>query len=168
MAQLMKWDVEQKLQTLGYVLPKPMQIPPNTKLPFPWVKIHGDRAIFSGHVPLNNDGSLWLPLGKVGQDLTIEQGHDAAKQLGLTILSSLRRELGSLNYITQWVRVFGMVNAAPGFNKMPAVINGFTELILELFGPELGFHARSAVGLAELPFNAAVEIEGEVAIKLPG
>ncbi len=162
MAQLSKWDVEYKLKALGYILPEPMQTPNHIKLPFPWVKCIDNRALISGHLPLQSDGSLWQPLGKVGQELTVEQGYEAAKQVGLAILGSLKRELGDLNRITHWVRIFGMVNSAAGFNKQPAVINGFTDLILEVFGPDIGFHARSAVGLYELPFQVPVEIEGEV------
>ena len=79
-------------------------------------------------------------------------------------LGSLRRELGDLDRITGWLRVFGMVNAAPGFDQMPRVINGFSDLIIELYGPEVGAHARSAVGLAELPIGIPVEIEAEVEI----
>src|SRR5215475_1601857 len=77
---------------------------------------------------------------------------------------SLWRALGDLDRITAWLRVFGMVNAAPGFNRTPAVINGFSDLILELWGPEAGPHARSAIGVAELPFNIPVEVEAEVAV----
>jgi enamine deaminase RidA (YjgF/YER057c/UK114 family) len=78
------------------------------------------------------------------------------------MLGSLQRELGDLDRIAAWVRVFGMVNSAAGFNRQPSVINGFSDLILELFGPEAGAHSRSAVGMAELPFDIPVEIEGEV------
>jgi hypothetical protein len=78
------------------------------------------------------------------------------------MLGSLKRELGDLDRISAWTRVFGMVNSAPGFNQQPSVINGFSELVLELFGPIVGAHSRSAVGLAELPFDLPVEIEGEV------
>ncbi len=165
MAQLTRWDVEHKLQALGYTLPEPLLTPNNAKLPFPWVKLIENRAIISGHLPLKPDGSLWQPLGKVGKELTIEQGYEAAKQVGLAMLGSLKRELGDLNRITQWVRIFGMVNSAAGFDKQPAVINGFTDLILAIFGPDIGFHARSAVGLYELPFQVPVEIEGEVLFK---
>jgi hypothetical protein len=86
----------------------------------------------------------------------------AARLTGLAILGSLKRELGDLDRVAFWVRIFGMVNSAPGFNKQPAVINGFTDLIIEVFGPDRGAHARSAVGMGELPFNIPVEIEGEV------
>ena len=80
----------------------------------------------------------------------------------LAILGSLQRALGDLDRITAWTRLFGMVNSAPGFNRQPSVINGASDLILELFGPQIGAHSRSAVGMAELPFDIPVEIEGEV------
>jgi enamine deaminase RidA (YjgF/YER057c/UK114 family) len=134
-------------------------------LPFPWVRIIGTRAVISGHGPTTADGSLALPLGKVGRDVSLEQAYGAARLTGLAILGSLKRTLGDLDRIAAWTRVFGMVNSAPGFNKQPAVINGFTDLILEVFGAEKGAHARSAVGLAELPFNIPVEIEGEVELQ---
>jgi len=131
-------------------------------LPFPWVRIIGTRALISGHGPTNGDGSLAGPLGKVGSDVSLEQAYLAARLTGLAILGSLKRELGDLDRIASWSRAFGMVNSAPGFNRQPAVINGFTDLIVDVFGPEKGAHARSAVGLAELPFNIPVEVEGEV------
>ena len=154
--------VEARLKELGLVLPQPLQMPPGVTLPFPWVRVIGSRAFISGHGPTNVDGSLAQPLGKVGGEVSAEQAREAAKLTGLAILGSLKRELGSLERIAGWSRVFGMVNSAPGFNRQPAVINGFTELILSVFGPRVGAHARSAVGLAELPFNIPVEIEGEV------
>jgi hypothetical protein len=85
--------------------------------------------------------------------------------VGLAMLGNLQRELGSLDRISAWLRVLGMVNAAPGFTQVPVVVNGFSELILEVFGPEIGLHSRSAVGMAELPFNVPVEIEAEVEIE---
>jgi enamine deaminase RidA (YjgF/YER057c/UK114 family) len=154
--------IEQRLQALGMALPAPLQLPPGAVLPFPWVRVAGSRALISGHGPTNADGSLARPLGKVGAEVTLEQAHVAARLTGLAILGSLKRELGDLDRIAGWVRIFGMVNSAPGFNRQPAVINGFTELIVEVFGPVVGAHARSAVGMAELPFNIPVEIEGEV------
>lgn len=157
-------NIEQRLQELGIVLPQPLQLPPGVVLPFPWVRVVGTRALISGHGPTNQDGSLAQPLGKVGQEVSQEQAYAAVRLTGLAILGSLQRELGSLDRIAAWVRIFGMVNSAPGFKNQPAVINGFTDLIIEIFGPEIGAHARSAVGLAELPFNIPVEIEGEVAL----
>jgi enamine deaminase RidA (YjgF/YER057c/UK114 family) len=154
--------VEDRLHALGYVIPEPLRLPPGVALPFPWVRVVGNRAYISGHGPTNADGSLADPLGKVGSQVTQEQAFVAAHLTGLAILGSLKRELGSLERIACWTKVFGMVNSAPGFNRQPAVINGFTELILAVFGQERGVHARSAVGMAELPFNIPVEIEGEV------
>lgn len=156
--------IEQRLEELGIVLPQPLQLPPGLVLPFPWVRIAGTRALISGHGPTNQDGSLAKPLGKVGSEVTQEQANHAARLTGLAILGSLQRELGTLDRISSWIRIFGMVNSAPGFNQQPAVINGFSHLILEVFGPVVGSHARSAVGLAELPFNIPVEIEGELEI----
>ena len=154
--------VEDRLRVLGLVLPPPTQPPPGVVLPFRFVRIVGHRALISGHGPQNPDGSFAEPRGKVGRELSVEQGYTAARLTALSILGSLQRALGDLDRIAAWSRVFGMVNAAPGFNKMPSVINGFSDLILEVFGPEIGAHSRSAVGLAELPFDIPVEIEAEV------
>src|SRR4051812_11231497 len=157
--------IESRLQELGLVLPEPLQMPPGVVLPFPWVRVAGSRAVFSGHGPTNADGSLAHPLGKVGGNVSEEQGHAAARLTGLAVLGSLHRELGSLDRIASWTRIFGMVNSAPGFHRQPGVINGFTELIVEVFGRTVGAHARSAVGMAELPFGIPVEIEGEVELR---
>ena len=157
--------VESRLQELGLVLPAPLALPPGVVLPFPWVRVHGRRAFISGHGPQNPDGTLAAPLGKVGADVTPEQAHVAARLVGLSILGSLKRELGDLERVTAWLRILGMVNSAPGFNRQPQVINGFSDLILELYGPQRGAHARSAVGMAGLPFDIPVEIEGEVEIR---
>ena len=156
---------EDRLAQLGLALPAPLQLPPGVTLPFPWVRIVGNRAIISGHGPTNTDGSLAQPLGKVGLEVNEEQAYVAARLTGMAILGSLKRELGSLSRIACWTRIFGMVNSAPGFTRQPAVINGFTDLIVSVFGQEQGAHARSAVGLAELPFRIPVEIEGEVELR---
>ena len=156
---------EDRLAELGLALPSPLQLPPGVTLPFPWIRIVGTRAIISGHGPTNTDGSLAQPLGKVGTDVTEEQAYVAARLTGMAILGSLKRELGSLDRIACWTRIFAMVNSAPGFTRQPAVINGFTDLIVSVFGHERGAHARSAVGLAELPFRIPVEIEGEVELR---
>ena len=153
-----------RLAELGLALPPPLQPPPGLVLPFPWVRVVGNRAFVSGHAPVGPEGSLAKPLGKVGAELTQDQGYIAARLTALAILASLQQALGDLDRIVAWLRVFGMVNATPGFNRFPAVINGFSDLILEVFGPDVGAHARSAVGMAGLPFDIPVEIEAEVAI----
>jgi hypothetical protein len=154
--------IEERLKALGLSLPPPATPPQGVALPFQFVRVVGRRALISGHGPQAPDGSFAGPLGKLGREVSIEQGYIAARLTGLSILGSLKRAIGDLDRITAWGRVFGMVNSAPGFNMQPSVINGFSDLILELFGPEIGAHCRSAVGMAELPFNIPVEIEGEV------
>lgn len=156
--------IEEKLEAMGLVLPPRPATPPSIRLPYTAVRVRGNRAYIAGHGPQAPDGSTAAPFGKVGADLTVEQGYEAARLTALSMLSSMKRRLGDLDRVTAWLRVFGMVNAAPGFNLMPAVINGFSDLILELWGPDAGAHARSAVGLAELPFDIPVEIEAEVEI----
>lgn len=154
--------IEQRLAALGLVLPPAVTPPPGVVLPFQFVRVVGRRALISGHGPLNADGTIAAPLGKLGRELSAEQGYTAARLTALAMLGSLQRALGDLDRITAWTRVFGMVASAPGFDRQPAVINGFSDLILEIFGPDVGAHSRSAVGMAELPFNIPVEIEGEV------
>ena len=156
--------IEERLSAMGLVLPASLAPPPGLALPFRFVRRLGERAIFSGHGPQNDDGSVAGPLGKLGRELTVEQGYAAARRTALSVLASLRRELGDLDRVAAWVRVFGMVRSAPGFTQQPAVINGFSDLVLELYGPEAGAHARSAVGMAELPLGIPVEIEGEVRV----
>lgn len=157
-------QVEAKLKELGLVLPEVLSPPHGVQLPFSWVRVRGNRVYISGHGPQNPDGTFADPRGKVGADVSLEQAYQAARLTGLAILGSLKRELGDLDRVTAWLRVFGMVNVAPGFNQTPAVINGFSDLIIQLYGPEVGRHTRSAVGMAELPFDIPVEIEGEVEI----
>ena len=154
--------IERRLAALGLTLPPPVKAPPGVVLPFRSVRIVGDRAILSGHGPQAADGSIAGPRGKLGRDVTVEQGYAAARETALSVLGSLQRTIGDLDRIAAWVRVFGMVSSAEGFDQQPSVINGFSDLILEVFGPEVGAHARSAVGMAELPFGLPVEIEAEV------
>ena len=154
--------IEARLQELGIVLPEPLKTPAGVELPFPWVNVRGDRVFISGHGPQEADGTLAGPFGQVGDVVSVDDAKILARKVGLSILGSLKRELGDLDRIAGWGKILGMVNSAPGFGQQPAVINGFTELVIDVFGPEVGRHARSAVGMAALPFGMAVEIEGEV------
>ena len=154
-------DIEAKLEQMGLKMPEPLQTPPGVVIPFSWVVVRGKHVYISGHIPTNQDGSVAEPRGKVGGEVTVEQGYEAAKLIALGVLGDLKREIGDLDRVTGWGRVLGMVNAAPGFNQTTAVINGFSELILALYGPERGAHSRSAVGMAALPLDAPVEIEAE-------
>jgi hypothetical protein len=155
--------IEAKLEELGLVLPEPMQVPPGLRLPFAWVRVRGNRAYISGHIALNTDGSIAEPLGKVGAEVSAEEGYQSARLVALAHLASLKRALGNLDRVTAWLRVFAMVNVAPGFNQTPLVTNGYSDLILELYGPEVGMHARSSIGMM-IPLNAPVNCEAEVEI----
>lgn len=159
-------SIDDRLRELGYVLPPPLTPPPGIVLPFQFVRIVGDRAWASGHGPQAADGSIAQPLGKVGDTVSEQQGYEAARSTALSMLGSLQRTLGDLDRITAWTRVFGMVNAVPGFARQPNVINGFSDLILEVFGPGIGAHSRSAVGMADLPFRIPVEVEAELTIRM--
>ncbi len=155
--------VEAKIEDLGLVLPEPLRVPPALQMPFAWVRVRGNRAYISGHVPQETDGSLAEPLGKVGAEVKPEQGYHAARLVALAHLGSLNRALGDLDRVTAWLRVFAMVNAAPGFDRTPLVTNGYSDLILELYGAEVGTHARSSIGMM-LPLHAPVNCEAEVEI----
>ncbi len=145
---------EERLAELKLALPAPRG-PGGVYQP---VVISGRTAYVSGHGPLRADGSYIT--GRVGADLDVAAGREAARQTGLAILSSLRVALGSLDRVTRVVKLLGMVQATPEFGEHPAVINGCSELFAELWGLERGVGARSAVGLASLPHGIAVEIEG--------
>jgi len=154
--------IEERLGALGLVLPAPL--PPVMRLPFAWVNVRGDVAFISGHGPQKADGSPAGPYGAVGSEVTVEQAQASARMVALSMLGSLKRELGDLDRITGWRRVHGMVNCAPGFASTPLVMNDFTDLIVEVFGPEIGRHARTAVGVCALPLNFPIEVEAEVSI----
>ena len=157
--------VEEKLKALNLSLPEPLKSSPDMKIPPSWIRVRGNRAFISGHGPQNPDGSIAGPLGKVGSnDVTLEQAYQAARLATLSILGTLKRELGNLDRVTAWLTVQGFVNVAPGFIQTTAVINGCSELILELYGQDVGQHARTAVGVATTPFGLPVIIAAEVEI----
>jgi enamine deaminase RidA (YjgF/YER057c/UK114 family) len=110
------------------------------------------------------EGRIAGPFGQLGADLTTAEGAEAARDIALSVLANLKAEIGDLSRVTGWVRVFGMVNSAPGYSEQHLVMNGFSDLILQVFGPEVGRHARSAIGTAGLPMNFAMEVEAEVLI----
>jgi enamine deaminase RidA (YjgF/YER057c/UK114 family) len=145
-------DVEKRLTELGITLPEPMA-PAGRYVPAARV---GDLVFLSGTGPVRPDGSLVI--GKVGHDLDLDAARDAARLTGLQILSMLTAELGTLDRVRRVAKLLGMVNCAPGFTRLPAVIDGCSELLADVLG-DAGSGARSAVGMAELPFGIAVEIE---------
>ena len=143
--------ISERLTELGIVLP-PVSPPAGNYL---GCVVVDDFVYVGGHGPIDGQKTI---RGKVGAELSLEDGRGAARLTALSILATLQAELGDLDRIARIVKVFGMVNVAPGFNQTPAVIDGCSDLIVEVFGED-GRHSRSAVGLAELPFDIAVEIE---------
>src|SRR5471032_2530206 len=122
--------IEERLSALGLVLPPQVIVPAGVVLPFQFVRLVRRRAFISGHSAQNDDGSVAGPFGKLGRDLTVEQGYAMARLTALSMLASLKRTLGDLDRVTAWTRVLGMVNSASGFHRQPSVINGFSDLIL--------------------------------------
>ena len=155
-------QIEDKLNSLGLRLPNRVKVPSSVRTPPTWLLKRGDKVYISGHGPQNPDGSVAGPFGKVGAEISVEQGYESAKLAGLSILGSLKRELGSLYLVTAWLQVRVIVNTIPGFTQTTDVANGFSDLILKLYGPKIGLHARSAIGVEALPMNLPVIIEGLV------
>lgn len=146
-------NAEQRMKELNLELP-PAPKPVGVYKP---VVISGNVAYVSGHGPLKSDGTMMT--GRVGDDVDQQGGYDAARQTALAVLASLRAELGSLDRVKRIVKTFGMVNCTADFTEHPAVINGFSELMADVFGKDNGIGARSAVGMGSLPGNITVEIE---------
>ena len=144
---------EARVAELGLVLPPALKAAGN----YVDAVRSGALLFLAGHGPVREDGTVVH--GKVGSDLDIDAARDAARLTGLSLLSTVRRELGSLDDVRRVVKVLGMVNCAPGFNQTPKVIDGCSDLLVDVFGEDIGRHARSAVGMAELPFDIPVEIE---------
>lgn len=147
-------SAEKKLAELGLVLP-PAPKPVGLYKP---MLIVGNLAYLSGHGPLKNDGTLII--GRVGDDMTLEQGKDAARQVGLAMLATLRAGLGSLDRVVRLVKLLGLVRCTDAFDQQPAVVNGCSQLFVDLYGSDLGVGTRSAMGTNALPSGIAVEIEG--------
>jgi hypothetical protein len=159
--------IESKLAEMGLALPAEMKVPPGFRIKWKQVRVIGSRAIIAGHGPRREDGAFPGKPGKVGADLTLEEGYAAARATALGILGDLKRELGDLDRVVSWVRVFGMVNSAPGFMGQAQVIDGFTDLMIALFGEEAAMCPRAVAGMAELALNAPVIIEGEAEVSPP-
>lgn len=152
-------EIETKLRAMGYGFQE--VVPPR---PFRRVKVVGDLAYVSGHGPTDEQGTL-LSVGRLGRDVTVEEGYEAARRVAVNCLGSLKQELGDLGRVEEIVKVLAFVNSAPDFHRQPEVVNGFTDLLIELFG-ERGRHVRSAVGTSNLPNNQSVEVEMLVRIRV--
>ncbi|HEX8859911.1 MAG TPA: RidA family protein [Actinomycetes bacterium] len=157
--------IEQRLDELGLVLPEAAKVPPGIRTSFSWVRVRGNRAFVSGHGALAPDGSPAGPFGKVPAEVSLEEAQASARETALSVLGSLKRALGDLDRVTAWLMVHGMVNAEPGYGQTTNVINGFSDLIVDLYDDDVGQHARTAIGVATLPLNLCVVIAAEVEIQ---
>jgi enamine deaminase RidA (YjgF/YER057c/UK114 family) len=157
-------ETEQRLSERGLALPAPMILPPGVEIPFAWVRVRGDRAYVSGHGALDPDGAPAGPFGQVPDPVSLEQAQHSASLALLAILASLKAALGDLDRVVAWLTVTAYVNAEPGYPQTTAVMNPCSELILDLFGPDPGRHARSAIGVAALPLDLPVVVSAEVEV----
>ncbi len=156
--------IEEKLESMGLVLPEELAPPPGVAIPPAWIRVRGGIAYLSGQSARNADGTPAGPFGTVPTEVTVEEARVVARNAGLALLGTLKRELGDLDRVSAWLNVQGLVNAEPGFTGTSTVVNGFSDFIIELFGPEIGTHARSSPGVATLPGNSAVIIAAMVEI----
>lgn len=155
---------EERLRELGLSLPAAAKPPDGLHLPFSFVNVRGDRLLFSGSPKSAPDGRNAGPFGVVGADFDTEQAYAEARGIGLSVLANIKAEIGELSRVVGWTRVFGMVASSPSYTEQHLVINGFSDLVIEVFGADVGRHARSAIGVSGLPLGFAMEIEGEIQI----
>lgn len=154
--------VEQRLKELGLQLPDEVKLPPGITIPYQWVRVRGHRAYVSGHGALAADGSPLGPFGKVPSQVSLEDAQASARSAVLAMLASLKRVIGGLDEIAAWLMVFGNVNADPGYAQTTLVANPASQLLLDLYGPDAGAHARTAIGMTALPLDLPVILAAEV------
>lgn len=156
--------IDQRLAELGLRLPAPWSLPSGTLTGSILVRVQAERVLIGGHVPLDSQGQVCGPFGKVGAEVSLEQAQEAARRALLAILASLNLQLGSLDRVGAWLRLGGFVNTAPTFTEYPRVLNAASQLLTQIFGEASGSHARLAIGVAGLPWGVPVEIEAEVTL----
>jgi hypothetical protein len=158
-------QVEKRLLDMGLELPADLRVPAGLEIPFSWVRLHHDRGYVSGHGALSADGSPAGPFGTVPTDVPLEQAQESARLATLAMFASLRNHLGDLDRVEVWLIVNGHINAEPGYPHTTLVMNPCSELILAAFGPDVGAHARTAIGATTVPLNLPVVVSAEVAIR---
>jgi len=157
--------IEQRIADLGLQLPALPNLPASVATTFSWVRVLGDRALVSGHGAQNLDGSPTGPFGRVPDEVDPDTAMQSARRAALSVLSSTKDAIGDLDRITAWVSVSGFVQAQPGYPHTTAVINAFSQLVIDIFGAEIGQHARTAIGVAALPLNLPVVVSAELNIR---
>jgi enamine deaminase RidA (YjgF/YER057c/UK114 family) len=155
-------SVDDRLRELGWSLPEIPRMPAGVVTTFSWVRLVGDRVLVSGHGPQNPDGSPAGPFGRVPDEVSAEQAMQSARLAALAVISSVRGVIGDLDQIDAWVTVTGFVQAQPGYAQTTAIINSFSQVIIDAFGIRAGQHARTAIGVAALPLNLPVVVAAEL------
>jgi enamine deaminase RidA (YjgF/YER057c/UK114 family) len=155
-------DIENRLDELGLTLPPGPKLPPGVTISFEWIRIRGQRAFVSGHGPLAPDGTPTGPFGKVPSEVPLEAAQESARLTALAVIAGLKRAIRDLDRIAGWATVNGFVNTDPGYAQTTLVLNPFSDLILDVFGPDIGAHARTAIGVAALPLNLPLVVSAEV------
>jgi enamine deaminase RidA (YjgF/YER057c/UK114 family) len=154
--------IRQRLEELGLQLPGEAKLPPGITIPFQWVRVRGNRAFVSGHGALATDGSPLGPFGRVPSQVSLEDAQASARSAVLAMLASVERAIGDLDNIAAWLMVYGSVNADPGYPQTTLVANPASELLVDLYGPDAGAHARTAIGMTALPLDLPVILAAEV------
>jgi enamine deaminase RidA (YjgF/YER057c/UK114 family) len=158
----MAGSIETRLNELGPLLPDTPKLPPGVTIPFDWVRLRGDRAFVSGHGPLAEDGTPAGPFGKVPSEVSLEEAQHSARLTALAVIATLKEAIGDLDRISAWAMVNGVVNADAGYAHTTLVMNPFSDLVLDVFGRDVGAHARTAIGVATLPLNLPLVVSAEV------
>lgn len=158
----MAGTIETRLGDLGLSLPASPKLPPGVTIPFEWVHLRGNRAFVSGHGPLAPDGTAAGPFGKVPSEVSLEEAQASARLTALAVIAGLKHAIGDLDRVAGWGIVNGFVNADPGYAQTTLVLNPFSEILLAVFGPAIGAHARTAIGAATVPFNLPLVVSAEV------
>ena len=158
---------EARLRELGLTLPMAPTMPAGVRIAFSWVRVVGPRVLVSGHGAQAPDGSPAGPFGRVPDVVPLEQAQASARSAALSVISSVREAVADLDRIEAWVSVSGFVNATPGYPRTTAVVNAFSRLVLDVFGEQVGAHARTAIGVAALPLDLPVVVAAELQLR-PG
>jgi enamine deaminase RidA (YjgF/YER057c/UK114 family) len=158
-------SADDRLSDLGLILPQVPRMPAGVVTTFSWVRVLGDRVLVAGHGPQNPDGSPAGPFGRVPDQVSAEHATASARLAALSVLASVRDAVGDLDRTGAWASVTGFVQAQPGYPATTAVINGFSQVIIDVFGPGAGQHARTAVGVAALPLNLPVVVAAELHLR---
>jgi enamine deaminase RidA (YjgF/YER057c/UK114 family) len=155
---------DQRVGDLSLILPPPPVLPPGVSNPFEWVRVRGNRVLVSGHGALDTQGAPAGPFGSVPTEVSLTEAQGSARTAAIAMLASLKRTLGTLDRIGAWLSVSGFVNAEQSYPHTTAVLNPFSELVLDVFGRDVGAHARTAIGVRALPLNLPVVVAAELEI----